>query len=274
MIYLRIAIVCSLFLATLVPPGATIVPGGPSGSSVDPIVPCPDPRGCPDLTVDVAQMEAGYPTRRTFSSTSCAVIEGSAQVGTRDLWLFSSTINNMGKGDMSLGQPPNNPEWFEWSPCHGHYHFIDFTAYRLWTVDGFLVWDELRRSEPWKPASQVFAEHPELASEVRSGHKQGVCPGDIYPATPGTGGIPAAAPSPLPQYTWCWPIGFGPNEAGIARGWADLYNAGIDGQWVDITGIPDGTLMILEDEVNPEHLVEEMDYANNRAFIPLVVVKA
>lgn len=263
---LRFAILASLLLATF-------VPSAPAGPSDGPLVPCPDERGCPDLAVDIAQMEAGFPTQRTFTSTSCAVVEGSAQVGTRDLWLFSSTINNMGEGDMSLGQPPNHPEWYEWSPCHGHYHFKDFTAYRLWTVDGFLAWDELRRAEPSKPASQVFAEHPELASEVRSGHKQGVCPGDIYPATPGTGGVPAAPPSPLPQYTWCWDIGFGPHEAGIARGWADLYNAGIDGQWVDMTGIPDGTLMILEDEVNPEYLVEEMDYANNRAFIPLVVVK-
>lgn len=257
-------ILCSLFLASLVPLGV----------STDPLVPCPDERGCPDLTVDFAQMGAAYPQQRTFSATHCAVEEGAVQPGTRDLWLFSSTINNMGEGDLSLGKPPEHPEWYEYSPCHGHYHFKGFAAYRLWTVEGFLEWDALRRAEPHKPASQVFAENPHLLAEVRSGHKQGVCPGDIYPATPGSGGVPRAIPDPLPKYTWCWPVGVGPEEAGISRGWADLYNAGIDGQWVDVTGIPEGTLMILEDEVNPEHLVEEMDLANNRAFLPLVVVKA
>ena len=246
-------------------------PAVPLAASADPVVACPDARGCPDLTIDVAQMAVGHPQRRTFAPDHCAVEEGAVEPGTRDLMVFSTTVANVGEGDLSLGHPPSRPEWYEWSPCHGHWHFIGFSAYRLWTVEGFLAWDALRRADPSRTATEVLDAHPELREHMRAARKQGVCPGDIYPAVPGTAGILRAPPDPLPKYSYCWP-GFGPHEAGISRGWSDLYNAGLDGQWVDVTGIPTGTVMILENEVNPEHRMAEMDLSNNRAFLPIVVV--
>lgn len=51
-------------------------------------------------------------------------------------------------------------------------------------------------------------------------------------------------------------------DQGIQAGWGDLYSAGLDCQYVDITGVPPGDY-ILELHVNPAQLLAESDYSNN-----------
>jgi len=58
----------------------------------------------------------------------------------------------------------------------------------------------------------------------------------------------------LPHYT-C-------DEQGIQAGWADIYDAGLPGQWIDVTGVPDG-VYTLEITLNPEAKLLEADYTNN-----------
>lgn len=59
---------------------------------------------------------------------------------------------------------------------------------------------------------------------------------------------------------------------GISAGWADIYGAYLDCQWVDITGVPPGDYT-LEISVNPEEVIEEANYDNNIALIPVTIGK-
>jgi lysyl oxidase len=49
---------------------------------------------------------------------------------------------------------------------------------------------------------------------------------------------------------------------GLQAGWADTYISILPGQWVDITGLPAGNYF-LEQEVNPDRILEESSYGNN-----------
>ncbi len=66
----------------------------------------------------------------TFQTNDCNVIEGLVQAGTRRLLRFTTETRNIGEEDVKLGSPVGNP-LFEFAPCHGHYHFIGYAAYRL-----------------------------------------------------------------------------------------------------------------------------------------------
>ena len=60
------------------------------------------------------------------------------------------------------------------------------------------------------------------------------------------------------------------SNQGIQKGWGDLYNSTLDGQWIDITGVPDGSYT-LEIEINPAHLIQELNYDNNVTRVPVVI---
>ena len=49
---------------------------------------------------------------------------------------------------------------------------------------------------------------------------------------------------------------------GMTRGWADVYDWYLPGQYVEVTGVPDG-VYILETLVDPDGLIEESDESNN-----------
>src|SRR5207248_5298457 len=57
------------------------------------------------------------------------------------------------------------------------------------------------------------------------------------------------------------------------RGWGDLYDSTLDGQWIDITGVHDGNYT-LELEVNPLHILPESDYSNNITRVAVVIGSA
>jgi len=54
----------------------------------------------------------------------------------------------------------------------------------------------------------------------------------------------------------------GTGTQGISVNCGDLYARHLDCQWIDITGVPDGSYTLLL-HVNPERLVFESDYENN-----------
>lgn len=86
-----------------------------------------------------------------------------------------------------------------------------------------------------------------------AGHKQAFCLLDSESV-----GVPGAPASPR----------FHCQFQGIQRGWSDVYGSGLDCQWVDITAVPPGdyTLRI---RVNPDRVIEEADYTNNSAEVPV-----
>jgi hypothetical protein len=60
------------------------------------------------------------------------------------------------------------------------------------------------------------------------------------------------------------------NNQGIQIGWGDLYDSTLDGQWIDITGLPDGNYVI-EVEANPLGIIQEANYGNNLIQVPISI---
>jgi hypothetical protein len=91
-------------------------------------------------------------------------------------------------------------------------------------------------------------------AEVGTGHKSAFALIDSEPWTDDAG--PA-------QY------GFGP-DMGISVGWADIYDSGLDCQWVDITDVPAGDYT-LELHINPDEVIAEASFENNVLQIPVTI---
>lgn len=174
-----------------------------------------------------------------FLQSHCAVAEGSLgnEIDSiprswpgfinRKLLRFSVGIANEGSQDLRISRE-EHPEWFEWGPCHNHWHFKDFTNYELLDDQG---------------------------RDVVTGRKQAFCLMDIRRV--------GADARRRPSHT-C-------NAPGISVGWADIYSYSLDGQWIDVTGVPAGTYT-LRVTVNYGRLINESDYRDNTATVRNVVI--
>lgn len=262
-------LVMSLMAACLALQGAFAAKPSPV---CDPKVRCSDHRGCPDLTIDEGVLASVPPVgtyleQHTFLPNDCAVLEGMAVAGTRKMLLFNTQTNNLGPGRLDLGDPADHPDWFEFSMCHGHYHIKDYADYRLWTPAGYAQWRDLRAAHPDLCAQEVLAADPLLATQVVRGNKLGLCFYDVLEMGTYYGGASQICPRTLDPRTYvsC-------DFVGLGVCWADIYEGGlygyIDGQWIDVTDVPDGDY-ILENESNATRLIEEEDYTNNSAAVRL-----
>jgi subtilisin-like proprotein convertase family protein len=162
----------------------------------------------------------------SFSASSCAVVEGLIQAGTRTIIRFTTQTENSGTANLTFGNPANNP-LFVWAPCHSHYHFNNYVSYRLRDANGNLA---------------------------ASGLKAGFCILDAFrwDFNSATGAV----------YT-C-------SNQGIQKGWGDLSDSSLDGQWIDVTGLSPGNYT-LELETNPEGLIQENNYADNVTTVPIAI---
>lgn len=86
----------------------------------------------PDLTIDANRVAASWDVvNRRFKTDDCAVYEGCVEAtGKRKLLRFDVATPNLGSADLFIGNPAGNP-LFEFSPCHGHYHFSGYAEYNL-----------------------------------------------------------------------------------------------------------------------------------------------
>src|ERR1051325_944465 len=84
----------------------------------------------PDLTIDVGRLASSITIQtKHFNRRDCAVEEGCVGgTGKRKLLRFAVATPNIGHADLVLGGPRNN-SLFEYSPCHGHYHFSGYALY-------------------------------------------------------------------------------------------------------------------------------------------------
>ncbi len=91
----------------------------------------------PDLVVDADTALASLSlSSELFSEGSCAIEEGCVSApGTRRLLRFGTETANLGDTDIILGDPSGQPG-FEFSACHGHYHFEGYAEYQLLTLTG------------------------------------------------------------------------------------------------------------------------------------------
>lgn len=218
------------------------------------LVPCSDPRGCPDLGIDRVDLVKDLRVRNErISEGDCNIEEGSTEAGLRRMIRFTLTTPNRGAGDLFVGDPDDRPDLFVWATCHQHHHFLDFADYRLWSDEGYRQWRDLREQRPGDRSGDVLADNPGLQQHLVSGHKQGFCMIDVKPHD-------VTVPS---RFTHC-------DNQGITAGWGDVYVASLDGQFIDITGVESGWY-VLEVEVNAERLLEESDYTDNIAAIQMFI---
>lgn len=97
--------------------------------------------GVPDLTIDAGRIFTSAITEtQSFNETDCAVVEGCVNgSGMRLLLRFDVATPNVGTADLVLGKPKDLPDLFEYSPCHGHYHFSGYAKYELIGSSGVVV---------------------------------------------------------------------------------------------------------------------------------------
>jgi hypothetical protein len=76
-----------------------------------------------------------YVSTEAFDEASCEVQEGLIGAGERRLLRYSTEVRNIGSVDMVMPDPEGNP-FFEFHPCHGHYHFKGFASSRLLDLEG------------------------------------------------------------------------------------------------------------------------------------------
>ncbi|MGH2830924.1 MAG: lysyl oxidase family protein, partial [Actinomycetota bacterium] len=206
----------------------------------------------PDLMTLSSTMTPRLVTQ-TFDPTGCDVVEGMVQPGTRKLVRFTFTTPNRGQADLIVGPPSLRPDLFEYSECHAHYHFREYADYRLWTPAQFEAWSALRDEFPELTPAAVLQAHPEL-SPVR-GAKRGFCVIDLRRVS--------YTLLAFSKYNSC-------DFQGISVGWADEYHYSLAGQYLDVTGLPQGDY-VLEAEVNAERLFGESNYANNRGWLSIAI---
>jgi hypothetical protein len=123
---------------------------------------------------------------------------------------------------------------FFFHPQHNHWHFEDWARYDLARLSDGVV--------------------------VASGGKTSFCIADTdraYPAIPGS--------PPLPYYgLTCRPD----DTEGLSVGWSDTYSAGLAGQKIPVTRVPNGNYCLIV-TADPDDLLVESDETDNRGTVPV-----
>jgi lysyl oxidase len=213
----------------------------------------------PDLIIDQQRLVSQiYVSEEQFNNNDCTVIEGCVtKAGKHTLLRFNTSTANVGLADLIIGNPAGCIALFHFSECHQHYHFENFADYRLWTLAGYQNWVNMRdlAGTADSPRNGPLIDAALASGDLVIGHKQGFCMVDSYHYDTTRG--PADK-----VYRDC------ASNQGISVGWSDEYGPILPGQFVQITGLSDGDY-VLENQVNPLHLLPESDFTNNFAAVKL-----
>lgn len=180
-----------------------------------------DNGGKPDLTVDTKRFVSQMSiVDRYFASDSCALVEEVVRgPGYRRLLRFDTVILNMGDGDLFVGNR-SDPG----NPYASYFKFNECHGH--YHINGFSYYDLLDSD----------------GNVVVRSTKQGFCFQDDFKY---------ASESPSNGY-YC-------EKQGITSGWGDWYYKQLGGQWIDITGIPEGDYKVRV-TINPNvNKVGELD---------------
>ena len=259
-----------LFVAPAAYSAPAAQPALAAQSQTTPDVPCKDPRGCPDLVINDQKLNEAVVKLETFTPDDCSVQENQVGgAGTRRLLEFPYSTPNLGPGALIIGDPydPAINPLFEWGACHGHWHFKHYAAYRLWKPADFTKFQQLKAQNPTMLSKDIIANNglnPVL------GTKRGFCVVD-YARVPES---EYQGPRDDRTFTYCGLTYNGTiyhGNQGISVGWADTYARQVQGQWIDVTGVPNGDY-ILDVETNPDHSFQEANYNNNEASRPVQLI--
>lgn len=127
---------------------------------------------------------------------------------------------------------------FTYHAAHGHFHFDDMAVAQL----------------------RLRIGGTGVGAVIAAGPKVSFCLLDSTRFNPSLLNSPATA-----GYLTC-----NPQTQGISIGWADIYAAGLEGQSIDITGIPNGDYW-LEVIADPLNHIQETDDTNNVTRIPITI---
>lgn len=140
----------------------------------------------PDLTIDEDRIATSALTEFkifTGDEDDCAVVEGCVnEPGERLLLRFDLATPNIGTADMVLGKPKEATGLFEFSPCHGHYHFSGYALYELFDEFGNPVVDGRKQAFCLEDSEPIDPNDPKAGkAKYWCGH-QGISAGwlDVY----------------------------------------------------------------------------------------------
>lgn len=138
----------------------------------------------PDLVVDAERLGAEILFDTVaIAAGSCAIEEACVGgMGDRRVMRFSVEAINQGLADLVVPPPAERPDLFEFSPCHGHYHFSGFAEYALLDADGEVVLTGRKQAYCMEDTEQVV-QGPEVpCAKVYSCDEQGISRGwgDLY----------------------------------------------------------------------------------------------
>lgn len=126
---------------------------------------------------------------------------------------------------------------FTWHEAHRHYHFDDFASYELRTLNA--------DGTPDFQSSGLVSTSPKVS----------FCLVDSDQVRENS--------SPVPRYTVC-----NPYQEGISPGYTDIYDAGIEGQYVSLNGRGNGRYALVV-SLNTAAHVHETNTHNNRIVVIL-----
>lgn len=185
--------------------------------------------GKPDLTVDPIRLKSQLSVIDRYfdpenASDRCAVSEGAVGgYGWRRLMVFDVVIVNAGDGDLVVGDR-SDPA----NPYAGAFYF-----------------DECHGHYHMASFSEYRLRYKSDGNISTIGRKQGFCFEDSF------------------KYSGSKSAGFHCGYQGITSGWGDWYYKQLPGQWIDVTGVPEGDYE-LEVEINLQPDPYKFDQGENR----------
>jgi lysyl oxidase len=111
-------------------------------------------------------------------------------------------------------------------PSHDHWHFQGYARYQLFTLAGI---------------------------KAVQGTKTSFCIIDTDHYKPSVPGSPSS-----PYYRFC----DADSTTGISAGWGDIYGASLQGQWIEIDGVPDGEYCVVSTADPSNRIIETIDSDN------------
>ena len=115
--------------------------------------------------------------------SSCSYVEQCVGgLGDRRVLRFSVEAINQGQATLTVPPPEERPDLFQFSTCHGHYHFGGFASYELLDAAGRVVVTGRKQAYCMEDTIQV-AQGPDVGcSKVYDCYNQGIQAGwsDLY----------------------------------------------------------------------------------------------
>ena len=195
-------------LIALIVVSAAFVPstGTAQRTSVAREFPIYDNGGKPDIVMDPQRFQSQMEiVDRYFEPTDCAIPEGAVGgSGYRRLLRFDTVLMNRGDGDLKVGVR-SDPE-NPYAP-----YFVFHSCHGHYHINNFSIYELLDTA----------------GNVVVAGTKQGFCFEDNFKYEDGGKSS-----------------GYDCHNNGITSGWGDWYYKQLVGQWIDITGVPEGNYKV------------------------------